>query len=392
MATVGILFPGDPDARGTWSGTPAGLAGGLEELGHVVRRIDARAPWLLDRVAFNAVALARTRPRRRGVRATLREGRAVARVAPETAAVRGLAVARRLRRLRGLDALVQIGTGYATPAGLPVATFEDMTIPQAVRLGYPGWGRLSARAVDARMDLQRRAYERAAACCLATEWAAESVTADYGIDPGKVHAVGLGRNYDPRPASRDWATPRFLFVGADWEGKNGPRLLRAFARLRAELPAAELHLVGAHPRAVAAGVTGHGFLDMGDAGDRARLEALYQASTCLVVPSLREAFGMVYAEAAAAGLPAIGTSAGGPADVIRNGGCVVDPHDDDALLAAMRRLADPDVARAAGAAALARADLFTWRAVAGRVARALALPAAGGAPAAAVEPGVVDSA
>jgi glycosyltransferase involved in cell wall biosynthesis len=370
--TIGIVFPGDPQARGTWSGTPAGIAGGLEELGYAVRRIDARPARALDLVAFNAVALAHTRPRG-DLRASVRHGRTVARVAPTVARVRGSALAARLRRESALDAIVQIGTGYTVPAGPPVATFEDMTIPQAIALDYPGWDGLSARAVAARKERQRRAYERATACCLSTSWAAESVVRDYGIDPAKVHSVGLGRNYQPVPAERDWSAPRFLFVGLDWLGKNGPGVLAAFAAVRAEIPEATLDVVGAHPPLDAPGVTGHGVLRMDVPDDKARLESLFQTSTCFVMPSHREASAIAYIEAMTAGLPVIGSAAGGSIDLIGDAGQVVDPADAAALLQAMRGYADPDVARALSAVAVERSALFTWRAVAERMVRALGI-------------------
>ncbi|MCW3001756.1 MAG: hypothetical protein JWQ20_1054 [Conexibacter sp.] len=379
--TVGIVFPGDPRARNTWSGTPAGLAQGFSALGFAVQRVDARPSRVVDAVAFNAVALTHARPGAHGMGAALRRGRAVARVSPVVAAVRGRALTARLRREPTLDAIIQIGTGYAVPPGPPVATFEDMTIPQAVDLDYPGWDGLSARALHSRRDRQRRAYERATACCLSTDWAATSVRDEYGIDPAKVHAVGIGRNHDPAPSPRDWAVPRFLFVGVDWLGKNGPRVLAAFARVRSTHPGACLDVVGAHPPLEGPGVTGHGLLRMDDPGDQAVLEALYAQATCFVLPSLREAAGIAYVEAMAAGVPVIGTAAGGAADLIGPAGCVVAPGDEDALVAAMLRFADPAVAQAHGAVAHERAGLFTWRAVAQRIAGALGLSAPAGAPA-----------
>jgi glycosyltransferase involved in cell wall biosynthesis len=375
MGRIAIVFPGDAQARGTWSGTPAGLASGFTELGFDVVRVDARPPGALNAATFNAVALARTRPRSRDLRAAFRRGRAVARLAPEIADVRTFALARRLRSLGHFDGVVQIGTGYEMPPGLRVATFEDLTIPQALALDYPGWEELSTAAIRKRQDIQRRGYERATSCCSSTAWAAESVVADYGIDRSKVHAVGLGRNSEPNaPAERGWSPPRFLFVGVDWEGKNGPGVLRAFARLRAELPDVRLDVVGAHPPISAPGVHGHGLLRMGVPEEKARLERLFEAATCFVVPSHRDASAIVYLEAAAAGLPVIGSAAGGSKDLIGDGGCVVEPADDDALFEAMREFSDPSVAQQFGAAGLRRAPLFTWRAVAGRIARSLELP------------------
>ena len=70
-------------------------------------------------------------------------------------------------------------------------------------------------------------------------------------------------------------------------------------------------------------------------------------------------------------MPSIGTSAGGSGYLIGDGGVIVDPGDDEALLAAMLRLADPETAERAGAAAKERSRLFSWDAVASRLLSAL---------------------
>ena len=172
---------------------------------------------------------------------------------------------------------------------------------------------------------------------------------------------------------RDWSVPHFLFVGRDWEQKNGPAVVRAFAEVRRRHPGARLDLVSEHGPVDAEGVVGHGPLQLGVPRDRAKLEELYETATCFVLPSSYEAVGIVFAEAAAAGLPSIGTTAGGAADVIGDGGVVVDPDDQSALVAAMLQLADGATAARIGAAALARAPFYTWDGVAARVLDALGL-------------------
>jgi glycosyltransferase involved in cell wall biosynthesis len=349
---------------------------GLEELGVSARAIDAQPPPPLEFVVRNAVAALRLhRARRSSVQETIRFARRIARVSPEIALSQSWAARARIRRAGTLDALVQIGTGYTLPPGPRVATFEDLTIKQAVALGYPEWKALSARALRSRMARQTRAYERAFTCCTTTAWAARSIIEDYGIAPEKVHAVGVGRNHDPSPPeSRQWDQPSFLFVGKDWEGKNGPGLLHAFNRLKQDFPEARLDVVGNHPRIDGDGVRGHGSLPLGEPGSRDRIAALYQSATCFVLPSHYEASAISYVEAAAAGLPSIGTANGGSADLIGDAGRIVDPHDPDELYLAMRELADPAVAERLGALALRRSSLFTWRAVAKRLLRALELP------------------
>ncbi len=135
-----------------------------------------------------------------------------------------------------------------------------------------------------------------------TSWAARSAIADYGIPHEKVHVVGVGRNHSPRvPPARDWSIPKFLFVGLDWERKNGAGLLDAFSEVRSRNPAATLSVVGGHPPIEADRVVGHGPLSLSVPEERRRLEALFEASTCFVMPSFHEPAGIVYVEAAGVG-------------------------------------------------------------------------------------------
>ena len=370
MKRIGVAFPGDPSKRATWSGTPSGVMRGLAEAGVEPVAIQAEPSPLVRAAALNAVTIAYLRPGR-DLRAVALRGRAAAWASPAIAAVNSWAAPKRLRQAGHLDGIVQIGTGYSLDTDVPVATFEDMTIAQTRGHAYAGWSDISERAFEARLARQQRIYEQAVACCLTSRWAAESVIQDYGIAAAKVHVVGVGRNHTAPDTERDWSEPRFLFVGMDWPRKNGDGVVRAFASLREELPGARLDLVGGHPEIDQPGVTGHGILRMDDPEQHARLERLFSEATCFVMPSFSEASAIAYVEAAAAGLPSIGTTSGGSDYLIGDGGVVVDPHDDRALLAAMRRLADPATAERMGGEAKLRSRMFTWPEVARRLVRAL---------------------
>jgi len=238
----------------------------------------------------------------------------------------------------------------------------------AAGFGFP---EVTARQLRAAAAAQLAQHRRAVVTCAVSHWAARSLVADHGLDAASVHVVGCGRNVDVAPPpARDWSTPRFLFVGNDWARKGGDTLLRCFARLRRERPDARLDLAGTHPPVDVEGVSGHGPLRFDQPASRARLERLFAEATCFVMPSRLEPFGIVYVEAAAAGLASIGTNRGGTATSIGDGGVLVDPNDDGALLDAMRRLADPTEAATLGACAQRRAEQFTWRKVAERLLRA----------------------
>ena len=89
----------------------------------------------------------------------------------------------------------------------------------------------------------------------------------------------------------------------------------------------------------------------------------------VVVPSRREAFGLVALEAWRAGAPLVGTVHGGMPEFVSEGvdGLLVDPTDSAALADAVAGLlADPVRAAALTSAGSVRFEAFSWSAVAGR--------------------------
>ena len=377
MLEIAVVFPGDPRAAGTWSGTPRGVVGGLEDWGARVHGVSAEPPGSVDFVVRNLLALPHLlNVEGTTMRSKIRTARAIARAGPTLNRLYGATARGRLARSGSLDGTVQIGTGYALDSRCRYVTFEDLTVPQALALDYPEYRGLSRRAVATRLATQRRAYDDAVACCFTTRWAAASAILEYGVPPEKVHVAGVGRNHvRPAPPDRDWTVPRFLFVGVEWERKNGPGVLRAFRRVREERPHARLDVVGRHPPLPEQdGVTTHGFLRLDVPAERAQVEALFATSTCFVMPSHYEPSALAYIEAGVSGIPSIGTTVGGAAELIGEGGLTVDPENDDELAAAMVHLADPETAAALGRAAENRAHLYTWRLVAERLVRALAPP------------------
>ena len=358
---LAIAAVGDPASPETWSGIPAGLARGLKTHGVETVAIDATPPAPLRQAGVGVSALAR-------------RSRVDAWYTPAMHALRDRVAAARLRRAGPVDAAVVCGAEFSLPPSVPAAVWADMTVVQA-REVHPVFARLSPRTFDAWRARQDAVYARATALAAASDWTAASMVRDHGADPERVHVVGFGRNHEPGPRRGGWDLPRFLFVGREWERKGGPAVLEAFAALRREIPAARLDLVGGHPPVDAEGVTGHGPLRLADPSDAARATLLFAHATCFVMPSVCEPFGIAYAEAAAAGIPSIATSVGGPRTILGDdGGILVQPGDHTALLDAMRRLADPHTAERMGAAAKARADLWTWERVAERMLAALGAP------------------
>lgn len=379
---VGVACSADPTDVTKFSGVPAALMRAMSRLGHEVVPIAATLqPVAQRRVQYSlAVAHALGSPWhlvRAGspaaMRQVLRECQSRLVADPVLARLRSAAAARALKRVGPLDGCVQFGTDFRLPRVVPYVTYDDQTVVQAAAAYDYSWTRvLSKREKQRLAERQRSVLCSASACCTTTSWAAESIVQDYGVPRERVLVAGIGA--DPMGGEgleRSWAPPRFLFVGKDWERKNGARVLASFATVRSEYPLATLELVGGHPRVEQPGVTGHGLLDPGDAASRERLSALYRRATCFVMPSLHEPSAIAYVEAASAGIGSIVTASGGSATLVGAGGLVVDPHDSAALTAAMLRFCDAAVAQRLGALALERATELTWDRVAARLLKAL---------------------
>lgn len=89
----------------------------------------------------------------------------------------------------------------------------------------------------------------------------------------------------------------------------------------------------------------------------------YRSADVLFFPTLEEGAPLVCYEAAGCGLPII-TSSMGTARLVEHevNGLVVDPHDEEALVEALRNLAaDPAKREAMGNAAVASAGLRRWQ-------------------------------
>lgn len=380
---IGLAFAGKAGDLRSWSGIPAGLSRALCVLGCEVTHVNPNPPGALGSLLVNGMAAALaprfglSRPR-----GALRRARWQARADPAVAGVRRAWAGQRLRRMGVLEAVVQVHGEYQLATAGPVATYDDLTVAQALQLGYAEFEHMSPSKAQRRVELQRQAYVHAAACCTTSAWTAQSIVDDYDIPRHKVFVVGIGSGRLAGPSTeRNWTVPRFLFVGKDWERKNGAAVVRAFARVRSAFPGAELHLVGGAPPVAQDGVTVHGMLRLAEPNERAAVDDLYRRATCFVMPSHVEPSAVAYVEAAMSGLPIIGTTVGGSSDIIGDGGVLVDPGDHDALAAAMVQLCDGQRASLLGGVAAARAGRFSWTAVASRILAALSLPGFAGLPA-----------
>jgi glycosyltransferase involved in cell wall biosynthesis len=179
-----------------------------------------------------------------------------------------------------------------------------------------------------------------------------------------------------RALGLDAAQPLLLYVGRLDREKSVDRLLHAFDRMVATVPQARLLVVGqgkeaAALRRLAGGLAAAGRVTFLGVREHAALPVCYQAADLFLFASETETQGLVLAEAAACGLPAVAVDAPGCAEVVRDGETGVLTKRDALADAAVGLLLDAD--RRAGMAQRARRHAEREFDVGLQVARTLAV-------------------
>lgn len=300
---------------------------------------------------------------------------AVRRTPPHTPLVRiPLTLSYELRR-RPVDLLhVQFTAPPFAPCPV-VATIHDLAfehIPET--FNRRSWMQL-------RMTV-RRTVRRAAGLIAPSTFTRDDVVRTYGVAADRItvtpEAAAPRFRFVTNEAERARVRDRYkiagdylLAVGSIQPRKNLVRLIRAYARLNAADPSDKLPaLVVVGKQAWLSDETMRA-ADAANLGDRLRftgyvpdadLPALYSDALCFVYPSYFEGFGIPPLEAMACGAPVITGDRTSLPEVVGDAGIMVDPFDEEALAAALRRVIEDkalrDRMRARG---FEQASRFSWR-------------------------------
>ena len=171
--------------------------------------------------------------------------------------------------------------------------------------------------------------------------------------------------------------PYILYVGDLSPRKDVVTLVRAYARVRQEMPDAPPLVLSGKPW----------FIKMPELAEAERLGvadsvrhicdvsevdllALYKGASLFVFPSLWEGFGFPPLEAMASGVPVITSDVSSLPELVGDVGLRCEPRSDEQFAAAMLRLLrDPQDRAARAAAGIERAAQFTWERTGREVAR-----------------------
>lgn len=158
--------------------------------------------------------------------------------------------------------------------------------------------------------------------------------------------------------------PTLIFLGRFAPTKNPLGALEIFRMVKAELPEARLWMVGSGPQEEKVREEARGDEDVTFFGrvDEGRKFDLLGRAHLLIVPGVREGFGINVIEAASQGTPAVGYDVHGLRDSIGDGDTgLLASGPGDAALKVLRILNDPELFGRMASRCLEYARGFNWR-------------------------------
>ncbi len=264
---------------------------------------------------------------------------------------------RELQREHPLDALFVHTQVPATLLGpvmkrIPTVISLDATPVQIDELGTSYGHRVFPAALERlKSFVQGTVFRRAQGLICWSQWAADSLVDDYGVDPDRIDVIPPGviikQWSHPTPRIPDPTTVRILFVGGDFERKGGGILIQAVERLRSDVEVARagigirLHLVTTDPDVEAGpGIHVHRHLTP----NCPELVDLYHRCDLFALPTSGDCSPLALAEASAAGLASVTTDIGAIRETVIDGvtGHLVEPTVESVAAALRKLVLDPE--------------------------------------------------
>lgn len=220
-----------------------------------------------------------------------------------------------IRRFENIDAPIFQFTDYPNIDGADSFIYQDLSVCVLKELRenckeaykVSGFQNFSKYALNKREKIQSDFYfgKNCAGIFTMGKWLAKELIEKNKAPANKVYHVGGGYNLNPDLIDGSHKKGnKILFVGRDFERKNGPLVLEAFKLLYKDNSSYELYLAGQNKLNIS-----HPNIHI--LGDLRPEELVDYFNLCDVfcMPSKFEAYGLVFPEALTFGLPCVGRDA-----------------------------------------------------------------------------------
>ncbi len=185
------------------------------------------------------------------------------------------------------------------------------------------------------IEQERASFENADLIAYPSDRSCETIAEHYGVHSNKLIMVPWGGNV-PHPPSSDQVDEmihsrrdgpiHLTAIGVHWQRKGADVILDAYRALRRRGADCRLTIIGMTPPAGDADAHGEDknlqvlpFLDKSDPEQVRRFDEILAKTHFLIAPSRVEAFGHIFSEAAAFGVPTIASNVGGIPTSIEDG-------------------------------------------------------------------------
>ena len=324
--TIAYVTVDDPLDKRTWSGTNYFLLNALRKRGVTVIPIGPLRPQpllFLCKVA-NQVLLKLT-----GERFNYRDSHLLSK-----------AYARLVKKRMGnVDMIIApgaLGTTALLETSVPIIHISDRCTAGALDYHLILTG-LSKASLEQTLALEQKMLTNSDKIVYSSQWAADAAIGSNPTIAARVRVIPFGANLSqppPAPAHRDFPPKKLklLMLATKWEEKGGPIAYQALQALKHQGQEAELVVCGTTPPASFndPDLVRVGFLDKNNSEDMATLVGHLSSADLLVLPTRFEAYGLVFCEAAAFGLPVLASRTGGIPTIVKEGetGFLFDLKDD----------------------------------------------------------------
>ena len=174
--------------------------------------------------------------------------------------------------------------------------------------------------------VEGKMIETADRVIFSSEWTKKSAITHYHAKPSKIHVVEFGANI-PHPSEYQAEIAmdvcNLVFIGRNWEKKGGDKVLGAYKKLKNEGFPCTCTLIGSVPPDASENkdpkLTIIPHLDKSKPEHLERLCNILKTAHFLVLPTEFDAFGIVFCEASAYGVPSIAANVGGVSQPVREG-------------------------------------------------------------------------
>jgi glycosyltransferase involved in cell wall biosynthesis len=195
---------------------------------------------------------------------------------------------------------------------------------------YPPFSYHSSSSILQGNEMTNACLSRASLAIFCSDWAANSALELYGVSRDKVKVVPFGANIDSWPTHEEIQTIikqrahdkiKLLFLAKSWERKGGDVVLAVAKALHEAGQKVELTIVGYHPPGMTTPppyVKCLGYISKHTPEGKAKIRQLLSETHFLFVPSRAEAYGIVFCEANAFGVPCLTTYVGGISTIVKD--------------------------------------------------------------------------